>query len=81
MITTYFGKGTEWLDSNHIDPGGLSTYNAHMATSLFLEKHHVFILEQEILPYLRVIDGKNRQPTVVLFIVPRNLIQEKYDYC
>lgn len=38
LITTYFGKGTEWLDSNTIDPHQLNTYNDPHDNTPFFEE-------------------------------------------
>ncbi len=45
LITTYFGKGTEWLDSNYIDPIDLATYNEMYSNQPYLGKIPCFHLQ------------------------------------
>ncbi len=45
LITTYFGKGTEWLDGNPIDPIELATYNETYGNQPYLGKIPCFHLQ------------------------------------
>lgn len=45
LITTYFGKGTEWLDSHPIDPTELATYNEAHSDQPYLGKIPCFHLQ------------------------------------